>query len=243
MRKLCIAGGIKRHFRCETLQLLDSLIDEKDCPRRHHSCIGIWDVTADGSKVPEECTTCARLRSVHSGYRHIDTAQHYGNEEEVGAALQETSVHQADIFLSTKVTRAHLAPDSVQSSFGSSLRKLQTEYADLLIIHWPRHDVPLGATLDARLELQRQRKTRRIGVSNFTPSLLARALDHALVFAAQVECHPFLSQSGTLEMARVHDLLFTAYSPLAGGLWSNEVDRRVERSRRSRPRTDGFRRR
>ena len=111
----------------------------------------------------------------------------------------------------------HLAPADVRAAAESSLRKLRTDYVDLLLIHWPNASVPLEATLDAFLNLQAEGKTRHIGVSNFPPALLRRALDHAPIFCNQVEYHPFLSQQPLLDVAREHDVLLTAYSPLAQG--------------------------
>ena len=151
------------------------------------------------------------------GYRHIDTAEMYGNEEAVGQGLQDANVNRDAVFLTTKVWHTHLAPEDVRTAAESSLRKLQTDYVDLLLIHWPNPSVPLEATLDAFLDLQAQGTTRHIGVSNFPPDLLHRTLDHTSIFCNQVEYHPFLSQQPLLEMAREHDVLLTAYSPLAQG--------------------------
>jgi len=151
------------------------------------------------------------------GYRHIDTAEMYGNEAEVGLGLQDAGVDRDEVFLTTKVWHTNLQPDDVRRSAENSLRKLQTEYVDLLLIHWPNESVALEATLDAMLDLKEQGKTRHIGVSNFTPALVRQALAHTSIFCNQVEYHPFLSQKPLLEMAREHDFLLTAYSPLAKG--------------------------
>jgi 2,5-diketo-D-gluconate reductase B len=151
------------------------------------------------------------------GYRHVDTAEMYGNEEAVGQGLQDAATDRAAIFLTTKVWHTHLAPDDVRAAVDASLRKLQTDYVDLLLIHWPNASVPLEATLDAFLDVQDAGKTRHIGVSNFPPTLFRRALDRAPIFCNQVEYHPFLGQQALLEIAREHDVLLTAYSPLAQG--------------------------
>jgi 2,5-diketo-D-gluconate reductase B len=151
------------------------------------------------------------------GYRHIDTAEMYGNEAEVGRGLRDASVDRSAIFLTTKVWHTHLQPHDLRAAAEASLRKLQTDYVDLLLIHWPNSSVPLETTLDAMLELKAEGKTRHIGVSNFPPPLVRRALDHTSIFCNQVEYHPFLSQASLLEMARDHDMLLTAYSPLARG--------------------------
>lgn len=155
------------------------------------------------------------------GYRHIDTAQAYGNEAEVGEGLKAASVDRDEIFLTTKVWPTNLAPDDVRASAEESLRKLKTDYVDLLLIHWPNDAVPLAATLGAMLELQEQGKTRHVGISNFTPSLVKEALDHTPIFANQVEYHPFLGQDALLDLARAHDFMLTAYQPIARGTVAN----------------------
>ena len=152
------------------------------------------------------------------GYRHIDTAQMYGNEEQVGRAIQDSRISREDIFLTTKIWFEHLEPDEVRRTTEQSLLKLRVDLVDLLLIHWPNDDVPLEETLAAMLDLREEGKTRQVGVSNFTPTLLRQALEQAPVVCNQVEYHPFLSQKELLHMAGEHDLLLTAYSPLARGL-------------------------
>jgi len=151
------------------------------------------------------------------GYRHIDTAQIYGNEAEVGAGLADAEVARDAIWLTTKVWYEKASADAVKRSTEESLRKLGTEYVDLLLFHWPNDDTPMETTLGALADLQEQGLTRHIGVSNFTPTLLKRALDAAPIAALQVEYHPFLAQEPLLALCREHGLLFTAYSPLARG--------------------------
>lgn len=152
------------------------------------------------------------------GYRHIDTAQMYRNESEVGAALQASGLDRSSIFLTTKIWIDNLAPARVQRSTAASLRRLRLDYVDLLLIHWPAPNMRLEQTLDAMLALQAEGHTRHIGVSNFPPSLLRRALAHTPLFCNQVEYHPFLSQQPLLDLAQQHDLLLTAYRPTANGL-------------------------
>lgn len=151
------------------------------------------------------------------GYRHIDTAEMYRNEAAVGQGLREAAVAREDVFLTTKVWHDNLAPGDVRRAAEESLRKLQTAYVDLLLVHWPNEDIPLEETLDAFSVLRDEGKTRHIGVSNFTPALLQRALDHTELFCNQVEYHPFLGQDDVLALCRQHDLLLTAYSPIAQG--------------------------
>lgn len=164
-------------------------------------------------------TTCydAVRHALDLGVRHIDTAEMYGNEAEVGRAVHDASTDRDAVFLTTKVWHTNLRPDDARAAAEESLRKLRTDYVDLLLIHWPNASVPLEHTLDALLDLKAAGKTRHIGVSNFPPSLVQRALDHTSIFCNQVEYHPFLSQAPLLDLARTHDFLLTAYSPLAKG--------------------------
>lgn len=151
------------------------------------------------------------------GYRHIDTAQAYGNEADVGAGIRKGEVDREEIFLTTKVWTNNLFRGRVRASAEESLSKLDTEYVDLLLIHWPTTEMELGPVLDEMLALKEEGKTRHVGVSNFTPSLMRRALSHGPIFCNQVEYHPYLDQRDLLDTAREHDVLVTAYSPIARG--------------------------
>lgn len=155
--------------------------------------------------------------AIEIGYRHIDTAQMYANENETGRAIKDSGINREELFVTTKVWHTNLRREDAIQAAEDSLRKLGMDYVDLLLIHWPDPSVPVEETLDALLELQRQGKTKHIGVSNFTPELLTRALKAANLFAIQVEYHPFLSQAKLLEIARAHDMMLTAYSPIAQG--------------------------
>lgn len=149
------------------------------------------------------------------GYRHIDTAQLYKNETEVGQALRQSGVPRDEVFLTTKVWYTELSAKDVRRTTEESLRRLQVDYVDLLLIHWYNEDIPLEETLEAMTRLQREGRTRHIGVSNFRPDLVERAEAHASIFCNQVEYHPYLSQEALCEQAVAHDYLLTAYSPLA----------------------------
>ena len=176
--------------------------------------LGTWQLTGDACRD-------AVTHALEIGYRHIDTAQAYGNEEQVGRAIDEATVSRSDLFLTTKVWHTNLAPADVRASTDESLRKLRTDYVDLLLIHWPVERVPLEDTLDALVALRDAGKTRHIGVSNCTPTLVRRARDHldgaAPLFANQVEYHPFLGQDALRALARETGHMLTAYSPLARG--------------------------
>ncbi len=155
--------------------------------------------------------------AIDIGYRHIDTAQLYLNEEEVGRALRDSGFSREMIFLTTKIAFDKGRYDDVIRTTDESLRKLKTDYVDLLLIHWPAKDVPLEETLRAMAHLHEQRKVRHIGVSNFTSTLLERACDLSPIpiLANQVEYHPYLAQQKVLEVCRRRQVMLTAYAPSA----------------------------
>lgn len=168
-------------------------------------------------KLQGDACRSAVAHALELGYRHIDTAQMYDNEAAVGQGLREAAVDRDEVFLTTKLWHTNLRPADVQTTAEESLRKLNTDYVDLLLIHWPNEAVPLASTLDAMRALQEQGKIQHIGVSNFTPELVQEALDHASIFANQVEYHPFLGQQALRKLARAHDFMLTAYQPIARG--------------------------
>lgn len=155
--------------------------------------------------------------ALQMGYRHIDTAQAYRNEDDVGRGIADASVDRSDIFLTTKIARDNLEPARVLASTHQSLKKLQSDYIDLLLIHWPSDDVPLERSLDAMVELQEEGKVRHLGVSNFRAELAREAAEHASIVSNQVEYHPFLSQEDLTRQAVEYGYLLTAYSPIARG--------------------------
>jgi 2,5-diketo-D-gluconate reductase B len=156
------------------------------------------------------------------GYRHVDTAQIYGNEAEVGEALQASEVPRREVFVTTKIWTENLGGDKLIASLKDSLHKLRLEQVDLTLIHWPspQDAVPVAESMQALLEARAQGLTAAIGVSNFTKALLAQAI--AAVGASniatnQVELHPFLQNRGVADFARERGIHVTAYMPLAYG--------------------------
>ncbi len=151
------------------------------------------------------------------GYRHIDTAAMYGNEDAVGAGIAACGLPRGDIFLTTKVWWTDLAHDALRASTEASLKRLATPYADLILIHWPAKGMDLAASLTALARLQQDGLARAVGVSNFPPGLLrqALALGIAPIAALQVECHVYLWQEPLAALCRQHGLALTAYSPIA----------------------------
>ena len=152
------------------------------------------------------------------GYRHIDTAAMYGNQNEVGVGFRNSSVDRGDVFVTTKVWRDSLTRAGVRASAENSLTELDVDYIDLLLIHWPNPAVALEETLSEMTELVHEEKVRHIGVSNFSVKWLHRAIQLAPIFCNQIEYHPLLGQRQIIQLAREADVLITAYSPLAQGV-------------------------
>ena len=161
----------------------------------------------------------AILKGLALGFRHLDTAQIYENEDVVGRALTESGIDRAEVFITTKAQWNRLGRQDILTGLAESLRKLQTDYVDLFLVHWPSREVPVRETLDAMCELQEEGAVRHIGVSNFTVKLLREALDIAgsPLVCNQVEYHPYLSQASMLAFCREKGIVVTAYSPLALG--------------------------
>lgn len=155
--------------------------------------------------------------ALNLGYRHIDTAQSYKNEREVGEAIKRSHIDREEIFLTTKVWHTHLEKKDVLKIAEDSLRELDTPYVDLLLIHWPNPNVDIEKTMEAFLSLRDQGKALNIGVANFPMKLLKEVNEElaAPIFCNQVEYHPFLSQFDLLDYTAEYDILFTSYCPLA----------------------------
>jgi len=172
--------------------------------------LGTWELRGDA------CTRAVD-RALGLGYRHIDTAQGYANEAEVGAGMRRSGVPREEIFLTTKVRPRHFRRDDLLRSTEESLAALGVDDVDLLLLHWPNPEVPLEETLGALHEARGRGLARHVGVSNFPPSLLLRSLAAGPTLTNQVEYHPFLAQEKLLALAEAHDFLITAYSPVARG--------------------------
>jgi 2,5-diketo-D-gluconate reductase B len=156
--------------------------------------------------------------ALDAGYRHVDTAQGYGNEAQVGQAIADSEVDRGEVFVTTKLKPSNAAAADVHASTEQSLRDLGVDRVDLLLLHWPADDVaPLEETLEAMTQLQDAGKTRLIGVSNFPSAMLARAFDLAPIVTDQVEHHPYLAVDPIEAVLRERGGFLTAYSPLAQG--------------------------
>lgn len=156
--------------------------------------------------------------ALSEGYRHIDTAQMYKNEESVGKAIQQSGVARSEVFLTTKVLPANLDKKDFLPSVEESLRKLKTNYVDLLLIHWPNPDVPVEEYIGELMKAQEKGYTKYIGVSNHTTALLDKVLaTGADIITNQVEYHPLINQDKLYHYLHEHNLTLTAYSPIAQG--------------------------
>jgi len=175
--------------------------------------LGTWQNTD-----PEECAN-AVATALAMGYRHVDTAQAYDNEESVGEGLARADVPREDVFLATKVWIDQLAHDDVLASTEESLEKLGVDYVDLLYVHWPAGEYAPADTLAAFDELYDEGVIERIGISNFEPGQVTEAVEtaDAPIFANQIECHPLLPQEDLRAHCVDHGVEVVAYSPLARG--------------------------
>ncbi len=175
--------------------------------------IGTWQ-NEDHDQCVESVSTALDM-----GYRHIDTAQGYYNEEAVGEGIEQSGVPREDVFLATKLWIENLNHDDVIDSTNESLDKLGVDSLDLLYVHWPSGEYEPEDTLPALEELKSQGKIDNIGVSNFEPEHIDTAqqvLDEP-IFADQVECSPLLPQEELRNYCDDHDIELVAYSPLARG--------------------------
>ena len=187
-----------------------------------------------GAKQPGDFTD-AVAAALKLGYRHIDTAWKYGSEPAVGNGIKKSGVPRKDIFLTTKVSHEYLRAADFARSVEESLSHLQTDYVDLLLVHWPTIDnIPLEETMGALAKAKREGKTRFIGVANFNIALLDEAmrLCPEQFSVLQAEYHPYLEQTKMLAHCRKKGLIFMAYCPLArGGLFNDPVLADIARSK------------
>lgn len=186
-------------------------------------------IEANGARIPAiglgtwelRDRTCARAveQALRLGYRHIDTAQMYDNERDVGDGIRASGVPRDQIFVTTKIWPTHFAPHDLERSVKESLAKLRMTEVDLLLLHWPSTRVPLNETLGALARMKAGGFARHIGVSNFTVALINEAIglcSEPLV-CNQVEYHPYLDQTKVLDACRANGLAMVAYTPIAKG--------------------------
>ena len=187
--------------------------------------LGTWQSTG------QDCVDVVS-QALKMGYEHIDTAQAYGNEKEVGQGIKQSGVSRDKFFLTTKIFPDDMKfePEKLIAAAERSLADLDTDYVDLLLLHWPDDRVPLSETIPALCELQKQGLTRHIGVSNFNIANIIEAEKYADVpiVVNQVEFHPFIKQKTLQTFLNNHHILLEAYSPLArGDVFDNEIIKEI----------------
>ncbi len=185
--------------------------------------LGTWDLRG---------RTCVRMveQALQLGYRHVDTAEMYGNESEVGEGLRASGVKRGEVFVTTKVWPSNFAPRDLEKSTKQSLAKLRLSEVDLLLLHWPNPNISLADTLGALCKAKQAGLARHIGVSNFTVALVNEAvrLSSEPLVCNQIEVHPFLDQSKIIAACRAHGMAVVAYSPIArGGAKNDKVLARI----------------
>jgi 2,5-diketo-D-gluconate reductase A len=174
---------------------------------------GVFQIRPDRTKE-------ATLAAFEVGYRHIDTAEMYGNEKGVGAAVRESGIARDDIFITTKLDNGNHARDDALKAIDQSLSDLSLDYVDLFLIHWPLPDVgDFVETWRAMEEIYASGKTKAVGVSNFQPHHLRRLLQETSVIPAvnQIEVHPYLTQDEPRAFDAEHQIATEAWSPIARG--------------------------
>jgi 2,5-diketo-D-gluconate reductase B len=180
--------------------------------------LGTWDLRG---------RVCARVveQALRLGYRHVDTAEMYDNEREVGEGLRASGVKRNEVFVTTKIWPSHFAPRELERTARDCLVRLRLSEVDLLLLHWPNPQIPLAETIGALCKVKRDGLARHIGVSNFTVSLIGEALQASSepLVCDQFECHPFLDQSKLVAACRQQGMAIVAYCPIAKGSVRDDV--------------------
>ena len=189
----------------------------------------MFDVTANGASIPALGFGTFRIpgadvlrivpHALKAGFRHIDTAQIYGNEAEVGEAIAASGVARGDVFLTTKVWVENYRHNAFLASVDESLKKLKTDYVDLLLLHWPNEAVSLAEQIGTLNAVKEAGKVRHIGVSNFSTALMAEAvkLSKAPIVTNQIEYHPYIDQDVVIAAAKAAGMSVTGYYGMADG--------------------------
>jgi 2,5-diketo-D-gluconate reductase B len=153
------------------------------------------------------------------GYRHIDTAEMYGNEDAIGAAIASSSITRKDLHVTTKVWNENLAPDAIRRAFDASLKKLRLDHVDLYLVHWPAKNMDLPAMFETLIKLKGEGRTRAIGVANFNIALLKTVVEgiKAPIACNQVEYHVVLDQTPLRKYLAAKSIPLVAYCPVAQG--------------------------
>jgi 2,5-diketo-D-gluconate reductase A len=178
-------------------------------------------------------TVAAVSAALEAGYRHIDTAEMYGNEAEVGEAIARSGLDRGDVFVTSKLSNDAHEPDAAREAFDGTLKALGVDYVDLFLIHWPlptRYDGDFVSTWKTLEEFYREGRARSVGVSNFQPQHLRRLHGESDIIPAvnQIEAHPYLTQDDVRTFCAEHQIAVEAWSPLGkGGVLDDPVVTRI----------------
>jgi 2,5-diketo-D-gluconate reductase B len=153
------------------------------------------------------------------GYRHIDTAEMYANEEAIGPAIAASGIARQDLHVTTKVWNENLAPDAIRKAFDTSLKKLKLDHVDLYLVHWPAKNMNLPTMFETLMRLKEEGRTRAIGVANFNIALLKTVVEEikAPIACNQIEYHVLLDQTPIRKYMAAKSIPLVAYCPLAQG--------------------------
>jgi 2,5-diketo-D-gluconate reductase A len=191
----------------------------------------------DGARIPQlgfgvfqidpKETAAAVKTALEIGYRHIDTAEMYGNEQGVGQGIRDAGVDRADVFITSKLNNGFHKPDDARRAFDNTLSALASDYVDLFLIHWPLPTLYGGdfaSTWNVLEEFAKDGRARSIGVSNFQPAHLDRlaAASDTIPAVNQIEVHPYFTNEEVREYGRLRDIATEAWSPIAQGKVLND---------------------
>lgn len=172
--------------------------------------LGTWRLSGSGCEKAMEI-------ALETGYRHIDTAEIYGNHKEIGRSLERSQIKRKDVFITSKVPQSKLWRQDTIDSCKRALDELRTDYLDLFLVHWPNRTIPIEETLEAMEELKGDGLIKSYGISNFTIEDIKNIPERFTPVTNQVEFHPSLNQKELKDYCDKKDILITAYSPLAKG--------------------------
>lgn len=173
-------------------------------------------------QIPPDDTAAAVKRALDIGYRHIDTAEMYGNEKGVGQGIRDAGLDRAEVFVTSKLNNGFHKPDEARRAFDRTLKALESDYVDLFLIHWPLptlYDGDFVSTWKVLEEFAADGRARSIGVSNFQPAHLDRLAAETDTVPAvnQIEVHPFFANEPVRAYGRAHGIATEAWSPIAQG--------------------------
>ena len=176
--------------------------------------IGLGTMTLKGDVCVQTIKTALQM-----GYRHIDTAAHYGNETENGDGFRASGLKRDEVFITTKIRQDDAMPDDFARMVDTSLANLKLPWVDLLLIHWPSKTVPIKLTIGALCKAKKEGKAKHVGVSNFTTALLdeAWAATSEPLVCNQIEAHPFINQDKVVAACKKRSMAVVAYVPIARG--------------------------